>query len=115
MGLLAFLLPVAAAADDLTARQAGGHMGELATVCGTVASGTHAVRTKGQPTFLNLDEPYPRQVFTILIWGSDRPKFGAPEASLMGKRVCATGRIEGYKGTPEIIVREPGQLKAGVR
>jgi hypothetical protein len=30
------------------------------TVCGTVASAAYAVRTKGRPTFLNLDQPYPR-------------------------------------------------------
>jgi hypothetical protein len=29
--------------------------------------------------FLNLDQPYPREVFTVLIWGSDRAKFGTPE------------------------------------
>jgi hypothetical protein len=30
----------------------------------------------------NLDEPYPRETFTILIWGSDREKFGAPVFAL---------------------------------
>ena len=28
---------------------------------------------------MNLDEPYPKEVFTILIWCGDRAKFGAPE------------------------------------
>jgi hypothetical protein len=65
-----------------------------------------------KPTFLNLDEPYPRQVFTILIWDTDRQKFGTPETSLMGKRVCATGRIEGYKGKPEIVATQPSQINS---
>ena len=115
LGLLAFLLPVAAAAADLTARQAAGYVGKAETVCGTVASATHAERTKGKPTFLNLDEPYPRHIFTIVIWGTDRPKFGAPEASLMGRRVCVTGRIETYKGKPQIVVADPRNLKAVAR
>jgi hypothetical protein len=63
----------------LAAAQAKDHVGETATVCGVVANATFAVRTTGQPTFLNLDQPYPSHIFTALIWGSDRLKFGQPE------------------------------------
>ena len=41
-------------------------------MCGKVVSTHYAAQTKGQPTFLNLDEAYPRQIFTIVIWGSER-------------------------------------------
>jgi DNA/RNA endonuclease YhcR with UshA esterase domain len=108
--LVALLLPSQALAAELTAQQAAGHVGETATVCGTVASTNYSVRTKGQPTFLNLDQPYPKQVFTVLIWGADRAKFGAPEVQYMGKRLCATGRIESYKGSAEIVATDPRQL-----
>jgi hypothetical protein len=103
-------LPMPLAAFELTAQQAASHVGEAATVCGTVASANYAVRTKGQPTFLNLDQPYPQQVFTILIWGSDRSKFGSPEVDSKGKRLCATGVIQSYKGKPEIVATDPRQL-----
>ena len=33
------------------------YIGQEKTVCGLVASATFATRTKGQPTFLNLDQP----------------------------------------------------------
>jgi hypothetical protein len=79
------------AANSLTAQQAAAHIGETATVCGLVVSATYATRTKGQPTFLNFDCAYPNQVFTVMIWGGDRPKFGTPEQTFMGKRLCATG------------------------
>jgi hypothetical protein len=69
-----------AQSGHLTAADAKNHIGQKTTVCGNVVSTHYAARTKGSPTFLNLDEPYPRQIFTILIWGSDRPKFGDPEA-----------------------------------
>jgi len=98
------------AAAELTARQAASHVGATATVCGTVASANYSVRTKGQPTFLNLDLPYPQQVFTVLIWGTDRAKFGTPETQFMAKRLCATGKIEMYKGKPEIVATDPRQL-----
>jgi hypothetical protein len=103
-------VPVAWGATWLAAQDAADHIGEVATVCGTVASTNSASRSKGQPTYLNLDRPYPNQFFTILIWGSDRPKFGTPETTLMGKRVCATGTIKEYRGKPEIVATDPRQL-----
>ena len=108
--LVALLVPAQGLAAELSAQEAASHVGETASVCGTVASANYSVRTKGQPTFLNLDQPYPKQVFTVLIWGSDRAKFGTPEVQFMGKRLCATGRIESYKGKPEIVATDPRQL-----
>ena len=94
----------------LTAAQAKDHVGERATVCGHVASARYADRSKGQPTFLNLDEPYPKQIFTILIWGQDRPKFGTPESKYRDADVCVTGKITSYSGTPEIEAADPSQI-----
>jgi hypothetical protein len=48
---------------------AGKFIGRQKTVCGAVASAHFATRSKGQPTFVNLDKPYPNQIFTVLIWG----------------------------------------------
>src|SRR5580704_18654577 len=107
--LLAF--PFAQAQKTLTAAEAKDHVGEVATVCGEVASTHYAARSRGNPTFINLDKPYPNQVFTILIWGSDRPKFGDPEEAYRSKRICATGKISDYKGVPEIVAYEPSQIK----
>jgi hypothetical protein len=95
----------------LTAAEAKNHIGEKATVCGNVVSTHYAPQSKGNPTFLNLDEPYPRQVFTILIWGSDRPKFGDPEAKYRDKQVCVTGKITSYRGAPEIVASDPSQIE----
>jgi len=98
------------AADNLTADQAKDHVGENATVCGVVA-GTHfAEHSKGSPTFVNLDNPYPNQVFTILIWGEDLPKFNPKPSTWEGKRVCATGVITLYRGSPEIVAKSQGQI-----
>ena len=95
---------------NLTAREAKDHVGEVRTVCGTVASAHYATGSKGQPTFLDLDEPYPKEIFTILIWGSDRAKFGRPESKYRDSQVCVNGKIELYRGIPEIIATEPSQI-----
>jgi DNA/RNA endonuclease YhcR with UshA esterase domain len=94
----------------LTAAEAKDHIGEKATVCGTVASARYAEGSKGQPTFLNLDEPYPKDIFTILIWGSDRDKFGQPETKFQNAKICVTGSITSYRGSAEIIASDPNQI-----
>ena len=100
---------VQAAEKSLTAAEAKDHVGERATVCGVAASIHYAAQSRGTPTFINLDKPYPNQVFTILIWGEDLAKFDKP-ASWEGERVCATGTITSYRGSPEIIARSGNQI-----
>ncbi len=98
-------------AKTLTAEQAAEHVGEVATVCGKVASATYASRSRGRPTFLNLDKPYPDHISTIVIWGENRGEFSeAPERVYREKRICVTGEIETYRGKPQIEVEEPGQI-----
>jgi micrococcal nuclease len=110
--LLLFLLLAAIvhAEGPLSAAEAKNHIREKATVCGEVASTHYAERTKGSPTFINLDKPYPNQVFTIVIWGTDRPKFGSPDRAYAGKQICATGVIKDFRGVPEIVAYEPSQI-----
>jgi hypothetical protein len=102
---------IAHAQNSISAVEAKNHIGEKATVCGDVASTHYAARSRGNPTFINLDKPYPNQVFTVLIWGSDRVKFGNPEREYKAKRMCVSGKISDYKGVPEIVAYEPSQIK----
>jgi DNA/RNA endonuclease YhcR with UshA esterase domain len=106
-----FLVLPIQAQKKLTPVEAREHYGETATVCGEVVSTRYADSTKGQPTFLNLDKPYPGQVFTVVIWGNNRSKFGTPENDFKGKRICITGKITAYAGLPEIVADEPKQIK----
>jgi hypothetical protein len=99
------------AQSSISASEAKNHIGERATVCGNVASTHYAAGSRGSPTFINLDKPYPNQIFTVLIWGSDRKKFGDPEETYQNKHICVTGKITDYKGVPEIVAYEPLQIK----
>lgn len=99
-------------ATAISALEASAHIGETLTVCGRVASARYVYWTRGQPTFLNLDQPYPNQVFTVVIWSLDRPKFGIPpEERFQGKPICVTGHIEEVEGLPRIEVNEPAQIE----
>jgi hypothetical protein len=114
LSLLAVILLTVSSAlaqKTLMATEAKDHIGEQATVCGKVVSTRYAESSRGSPTFLNFDQPYPNQVFTLLIWGSDRSKFGDPETSYRGKRICVTGKITSFKGIPEVAASDPAQIK----
>lgn len=113
LGLLFTILAVpvhASPQTTLSAKDAKSHIGEIAIVCGQVVGTRYAVASRGRPTFLNFDEPYPRQVFTVVIWGSDRAKFGQPEEAYRNKDVCASGQIQSFRGGAEIIAHSPEQI-----
>jgi hypothetical protein len=110
--LIVLLASLAFCENSISAAEAKNHLGENATVCGQVVSAHFAATSRGRPTFLNLDEPYPNQIFTIVIWGSDRAKFGSPESTYKGKDICASGPIESYRGVPQIVAHEAGQITA---
>lgn len=96
-------LGTVASAQTIPVPEAGKHIGEQGTVCGQIASEHEALGSRGKPTFINLDKPYPNQVFTALVCGSDRERVGRIPSS---GRICVTGLITDYKGIPEIIVRD---------
>ena len=97
-------------ASEYTAYMAQNHIGEKATVCGKVVSTYYASNSKGEPTFLNLEEPYPDHIFTVVIWGDERERFGEPETIYKNKHICITGKIKSYRGKAEIIAYSPSQI-----
>ena len=109
--LLLLRSPLVNAQPVISAGEAKNHVGENATVCGEVASTRYVRRGSGRPTFLQLDKPYPRQIFTVVIWGSDRSKFGVPEETFHGRHICVTGHITLHREVPEIVAHAPRQIK----
>jgi micrococcal nuclease len=101
--------------EVLTTGQARAHIGEVATVCGVVASTKYATRVHGAPTFLNLDRPYPDHPFTIVIWETDRSAFGEPEVAYANESMCVTGKIDAHRGEPQIVARDPSQIDLNTR
>jgi hypothetical protein len=102
-------------AASITPQDAARCDGQVKTVCGKVVSGKY-VRTGSRPTLLNLDEPYPHQIFTIMISEENRSKFPSPpEKAFKGRRVCVQGKITSYNGKqgpqPEIVVDQPSQIQ----
>jgi micrococcal nuclease len=65
---------------------------------------------QSQPTLLDLGKPSPNALFSGVIYGDYRAKFGTLETGLRGKRICVTGKISDYHGKPEIVLTDPSQL-----
>ena len=55
--------------------------GNLLAVCGVVVSAKFEANAPDQPTLLDLREPSPHAIFTAVIYGDNRSKFGIPETS----------------------------------
>lgn len=83
------------------------HVGKPVTVEGIV-SGTHV--TRGGTEFLDFGPRYPNENFTAVIFGSSSTAFG-DISGYYGKRVSVTGTIQLFRGRPEIVLRNPVQLK----
>jgi hypothetical protein len=104
--------PVSPGDSSISANEAPPYIGQEAKVCGRVVDSRYAQTSRGSPTFLNFDRPYPNHVFTVVIWGSDRGSFpSSPETYYRGKRVCASGLIEPYQGKPQIVAMSDSQLE----
>ena len=87
-------------------REAAAHVGETATVVGTVAS-VH--RSKVGNIYLNFGADYPHQTFSGSILNPRDPAFNQLD-SLAGKRVGVRGLIKIYKGQPEILIERMEQI-----
>ena len=87
-------------------REAAAHVGETATVVGTVAG---IFRSRKGNVFLNFGAGYPRQTFTAVALG---PVDGWADGldSLVGRQVGVRGTIVAYQGRVEIVLEGPDQI-----
>ena len=83
------------------------HAGERGCISGRVVK----VFTSGAGnTFLDFCEDYRECPFTSVIFSSDKQKFGDLQ-SLAGRQIEIRGTITVYQGKPEIVIRDPGQIR----
>ncbi|MGI8583300.1 MAG: hypothetical protein ACR2KX_13960 [Chitinophagaceae bacterium] len=87
------------------------HVGDSVKICSTVYGGKYLETAKGSPTFLNIGGAYPNAPLTIVIWSALRRQFkNVPEDFYNNKEVCITGKIELYKGKPQIVLSNINQI-----
>jgi DNA/RNA endonuclease YhcR with UshA esterase domain len=91
----------------IPANLAAGHIGRYATVEGVVAK---VFTSKNGNTFLNIGAAYPNQTFTGWIPPASPVNKSPALSGIESKKVKITGRIEIYKGKPEIRINAASQL-----
>ncbi|MFM7663000.1 MAG: DNA/RNA non-specific endonuclease, partial [Bacteroidota bacterium] len=82
------------------------------TIVGKVVSAKFSA--KSEATFLNLDQSFPKQIFSVMIWKDGRKNFSyKPEVDLVGKYIAVNGKVSLDKnGTPGITVDKEEQIQA---
>ena len=110
--LLAPIILLAAAycqAAPILPEEAKNHVGENVSVRGMVEQ--VSVSKKGH-AFLNFGGNYPNQIFTGFVPAQNVAKVGGEEflRSLADNAVTVSGKIELYKGKPEIVISSAAQI-----
>jgi hypothetical protein len=95
------------AASCVDFHDAGSHAGETGCVSGRVLK---VFTSRGGNTFLDFCEDYRDCPFSSVIFSSDKPKFGDLQF-LAGRQIEIRGPITLYQGRPEIIIRDPEQIR----
>jgi hypothetical protein len=95
------------AAGCVDFHDAAPHAGQAGCVSGRVLK---VFTSRGGNTFLDFCEDYRECPFSSVIFSSDRHKFGDLQ-SLAGEQIEIRGPITVYQGKPEIIVRDPEQIR----
>jgi DNA/RNA endonuclease YhcR with UshA esterase domain len=90
----------------ILAGEAKDHLSAQAIVTGKVAE----VNKAASLVRLNFEQPYPKQVFTAVIFAAKTNLFPEIE-KLQGKTVEISGKIADYRGRPQIILTSTNQLK----
>lgn len=101
---------VIAEEPKIQAKQSRDYLGETVVACGKVAQ-----VSKGRKAhYLNIDESYPNETLSLLIWDENFPKFEQHHGDLSKltlKNVCAKGKIVEYKQSLQIQMSNPEYLE----
>ena len=104
----AFSLYAVAAVPTITPAAAARHVGQEVIVEGTVSQ---IATTVNLTTHINFGGLYPNHVFTATILKASQSLFTGVRAKFEGKVARVQGVVRLYRGKPEIMIDEPGQLR----
>lgn len=96
-----------ALAENVSPHEAHQYIGYKTSVEGVVSQ--VATGPKGT-TFINFGGRYPNHVFYAVIFRNFRARFDHLDV-LEGRLISITGKIQSYKGKPQIILRSPDQIE----
>lgn len=117
MKLLITLLLIAGfstakAQTEIKIEEVANHIGDSVKVKGRIFGVRYLETANNTPTFINIGAAYPNQVLTVVIWGDVRKKldYTPEDKKYAGGMAVVTGKVELFKGKPQIVIHTPGQL-----
>jgi DNA/RNA endonuclease YhcR with UshA esterase domain len=113
--LLSFILLLAfyavPAQKVVTLESVKEHVGDSVTVTGKVYGMKFFSESRQAPTLINVGAAFPNQLLTVVIYGEDRERLKLePETLYKDKELTVSGRVELYRGKPQIIIRDAAQI-----
>ena len=110
---LALVMSVAPAlaGETVAAKDAAKYVGKKVTVVGTVASSL-CTQEKGKASYINLDQPYPKDPFMVRVSGEDCAKMDQGIFK-KGTKISVTGEVNLTEKTKKayMLVTDPAQVK----
>ena len=109
--LLSLSGSIAFSQQEINIEDAAKHEGDSVKICTKIFGGRYFEKSNRAPTLLNAGAKYPDAPLTLVIFGESREAFkNKPEEYYTGKNICVTGKIEMFKGKPEIIITRENQI-----
>ncbi len=109
IAILAFVVSNVNAQKDIKLEEASKHVGDSVKVCGQV-SGVKFFKATSLK-LINMGGAFPHQLLTAVIHKDARATFEkTPEELFENKNICVTGKIEMFKGKPQIVIGKKEQV-----
>ncbi|ELB2939314.1 hypothetical protein QNE58_004616 [Vibrio alginolyticus] len=113
--LTSLLLPsFGYSATKIDSKDAPFHEGEDVIACGTLKEVSRFKRG----LYLNMDDRFPKQSLTLVVWEDDLVEFKQEHGSLqqlVDSRVCGKGTVLEYRGRSQISLYNAFSLKVDTR
>ena len=69
------------------------------------------MRSTDKITQINIGGKFPNNPLTVIVFAKNYKNFSSPiEEMYRDKNICVKGKIEEYKGKPQIIVEKPADI-----
>jgi DNA/RNA endonuclease YhcR with UshA esterase domain len=109
--ILLFSFSFTRAQQQVKLEDIASHIGDSVTVTGKVYGIKYFEAAKASPTLLNIGATYPNQLLTVVIYGEDRKRMELdPEKTFANADLSVTGKVELFKGKPQIVITDKSQL-----
>ncbi|WP_318479063.1 hypothetical protein [Photobacterium leiognathi] len=110
LSLLIFFSSVSYSAARIDSKDAPFHEGERVTACGILKEVSRFKRG----LYLNMDQRFPKQSLTLIIWEDDLAEFKQEHGSifkLVDHEVCGKGKVTEHRGRSQISLYNAYSLK----